>query len=755
VSEPTPEEQAPKEQVQRSEAETQPMTPAEGSAESEAAERSEAETQALESSPAPSPDPAPAPTASAAADSGVAGQVIVALILLAGVSVFAFKQSQDTGTPTPTPISSPGDGQGEFQLGLQLEVKEDFLVVREALEGGNAAKAGVRTGDRILAVGGKQIAQEGDSITRAGPILAARSALREGDTLNLTVQRAVEEPGPSPSAPSASPLGTPSGTPAASPEASEAPKASAWGEPFTIVISFVRSEGQGFEPGLAKTLIAKGAIQLLSVRRKADGWWPHYVVPEDSSQERPSVAVSALVAYALRRAEPQLDEAGRSTLSQVRGQLVRALGPDGGIQDKAQRRQHRVYATSLALLALLDNAGKTLPEHAAAVTRMRDWLTGQQVQESLGYDPFDRRYGGWSYHDSFASSGLRTDVSTARYALQALSSADLPASASTWRRAGFFLDVTQNHGTFSRPDQRLHKAEQQLRDGGFSFRPRGSKAGMEELGGALLIGRSYGTATADGLLGLLSVQGIDNRREMLPAPISDARVKAALSWLASNYELGKVPGFGGDPDGWGSGLFHYYQAALCESLHQAGVWKIEGPDGSKHLWAEEVIRLLGSRHGRAGGQFTSDSRLMHEDAPAIAPAFAVIALAAARDRLALAGGLEVERGARSVGEDLLGGELPLPPADAYSRGRELFRGPRCMSCHSEGNPNAPELDGVGAEYLHVYGSRARAELDAFLADPSAREGILGWGKKHNGRRMMIQLADEGQRADVTTYLLNR
>ncbi len=332
---------------------------------------------------------------------------------------------------------------------------------------------------------------------------------------------------------------------------------------------------------------------------------------------------------------------------------------------------------------------------------------------------------------------------------------DLPASAATWRRAGFFLDVTQNHGTFSRPDQRLHRAERQLRDGGFSFRPRGSKAGMEELGGALLIGRSYGTATADGLIGLLSVQGIDNRAKGNPSAINDARVQAALGWLAQNYELGQVPGFGGDPDGWGSGLFHYYQAALSEALHQAGVWKLEGPDGTKHLWAEEMIRLLGSRHGRAGGRFTSDSRLMHEDAPAIAPAFAMIALAAARDRLALAGGLEIQRGPRSVGEDLLADDLPLPPADAFSRGRELFRGPRCMSCHSEGNPNAPELDGVGAAYLNRYGSRAREELDTFLADPSARVGILGWGEEHNGRRMMIQLADDAQRADVTSYLLTR
>ncbi len=209
-----------------------------------------------------SPPASAAAPAASESGSGVAGQVVVALILLAGVSVFAFKQSQSSAPTPPTPVVTQGGSEGGFHLGLQLEVKEDFLVVREALEKGNAARSGVRTGDRILAVGGKPIAQEGDSIARSGPILAARSALREGDTLTLTLQRPAAQSKATP---------TPGASPSPGASASESPAASAsaakaWGDPFTVVVSFVGTGG-GFEPGLAKSLIAKGAVQLPPQRR--------------------------------------------------------------------------------------------------------------------------------------------------------------------------------------------------------------------------------------------------------------------------------------------------------------------------------------------------------------------------------------------------------------------------------------------------------------------------------------------------------
>ena len=117
------------------------------------------------------------------------------------------------------------------------------------------------------------------------------------------------------------------------------------------MVSFSQAEGQGFESGLARSLIAKGVAQLLAVQRD-DGWWPHYVVPREGEPPLPNVAVSALVGYALRRAGPELREPGKAALESLRDKLVEAQGPDGGLRDPVQPLQHRVYATALNCLSM-------------------------------------------------------------------------------------------------------------------------------------------------------------------------------------------------------------------------------------------------------------------------------------------------------------------------------------------------------------------------------------------------------------------
>ena len=61
----------------------------------------------------------------------------------------------------------------------------------------------------------------------------------------------------------------------------------------------------------------------------------------------------------------------------------------------------------------------------------------------LPLDP-PRRYGGWSYYDTYRTS-LRTDISTARFALQGLAATELPGDAPAWQRASLFLGELQNH----------------------------------------------------------------------------------------------------------------------------------------------------------------------------------------------------------------------------------------------------------------------------------------------------------------------
>ena len=59
----------------------------------------------------------------------------------------------------------------------------------------------------------------------------------------------------------------------------------------------------------------------------------------------------------------------------------------------------------------------------------------------------------------------------------------------------------------------MHDRERSLRDGGFAFTPRMSKAGSAAVGRALAVWRSYGSATVDGALARMALEGVDRRAE--------------------------------------------------------------------------------------------------------------------------------------------------------------------------------------------------------------------------------------------------
>ena len=137
-------------------------------------------------------------------------------------------------------------------------------------------------------------------------------------------------------------------------------------------------------------------------------------------------------------------------------------------------------------------------------------------------------------------------MSVVGWALDALWTVKLDPDHVLWSRADTFLTRTQNREVFARgADERALEAS--LRDGGFAFGPRFSKAGQEDVGQELVVYRSYGSATADGIRGLVASSNGDLR---------DERLDAALRWIARNYNLEKNPGFQGDPVGWSFGI-HY------------------------------------------------------------------------------------------------------------------------------------------------------------------------------------------------------
>lgn len=601
------------------------------------------------------------------------------------------------GAPTTAAAPQPGPPPARRSLGIAFGQRDAGLEVLEVLAAGAAEKAGLAVGDLLLAVDGRGL----DRASRGGEVLVGHlDALGDAPALTFRFRRA--------------------------------------GVEGDIRVELL-AEG-AFERGVSRQLIDQGVAQLVSLRR-ADGLWPTYL-----GRDEPSASTSALVALALRRADTK---AAREALGPLLAKLVALQGADGGLTDPPALYPHRTYGSGLLLLALGDEEA-----HAPARARLREWLVGAQVQEAHGIDSYDARWGGWSYYETYAVN-LRADISTARYALVALDAGRLSPDHPAWGRARAFLDECQNLRLRLDPSDPDAKREADYRDGGFGFQPRMSKAGSEAVGSSLSVFRSYGSATADGLLALLALDGVDaSEAEALPR--LDDRALAALGWLAASWELTRNPGFQqGRNEPWGQGVWLYWLAALAEGLHRAGVWSVVDRQGREHAWAPELVRQLGTANRSAQGEFRGLSRLMHEDSPVLAASFAVLALAAARDRLELGKGGRVD-GRAAAPKAPPPAPLVLPAADAIGRGQAAFQQRGCAACHvDDGTGNGPGLVGVGAAYLGDAGSPAgaRERLIAYLRDPSRVPGLL------RDPRVMQSATSlgvtEAELSDLAAFLLSR
>jgi hypothetical protein len=172
-----------------------------------------------------------------------------------------------------------------------------------------------------------------------------------------------------------------------------------------------------------------------------------------------------------------------------------------------------------------------------------------------------------------------------RHVVDALRAAGVSASDPALQCARVFVERCQNP------------------DGGFFFTTTEfdtNKAGHD--GRAF---RSYGTATADGIVALLAV-GVDRH---------DPRVESAERWLVSHHRGMDAPGFVGEAyQRWPRGLAFYYSAAAAHAFHELA--RVPGSSVS------EVLK----RSQRRDGSWSNAENLVKEDDPLIATAFALRAL---------------------------------------------------------------------------------------------------------------------------------
>jgi hypothetical protein len=173
--------------------------------------------------------------------------------------------------------------------------------------------------------------------------------------------------------------------------------------------------------------------------------------------------------------------------------------------------------------------------------------------------------------------------------LEALRGAGIPVTDPLFEKAGVFVSRCQVGGD----------------DGGFFFSTTEADINKAGLDGSHF--RTYGTATADGILALLAI-GI---------PATDERIRSAGEWMRRHHRDLLVPGFAGDAyHRWPQGLSFYYAAASAEALRAIAIDLGSG--------VQEALKAS----QRADGSWANPENLVKEDDPLIATPFAIRALAA-------------------------------------------------------------------------------------------------------------------------------
>lgn len=235
------------------------------------------------------------------------------------------------------------------------------------------------------------------------------------------------------------------------------------------------------------------------------------------------------------------------------------------------------YATSLAIRAIVR---AKRPGWDLQIQPMVDYLRTQQFADDNGWTREDPAYGAWGMGgERLRPPGTgHVDLSMTRHVLEALRDAGVPSTDPVMVRSLVYLARLQNE------------------DGGFFFST--TEEDTNKAGGH----KSYGTATADGILAMLAA-GV---------PKTDERVARAWKWVSSRHRADRIPGFSGEAyERWHHGLAFYYASSLAGVALQGGFDRLK-------------VALPAQK---PDGQYMNPENLVKEDDPLIATVFAIRAAA--------------------------------------------------------------------------------------------------------------------------------
>ncbi len=359
------------------------------------------------------------------------------------------------------------------------------------------------------------------------------------------------------------------------------------------------------DPASISARMQERAVAALIALQSEDGSWPDPMLLE----EKASPPLTALNVRALAElpAKMRSGDAIAAALERGLDALERATDDRGAVAYPGRVTGYKNYATANTLVALIALGGE---ENALWRDRLRDHLLDAQIDGGEGFSKLDFQYGGWNYLDRNDRTTTRTDTSVGSWVVDALARAGVDAESKTFKRARRFFPTCQNFQSGNVIPGGV------VRDGGFSFTPRESKAGQLPQPNGNVIYPSYGSASADGLRTLLN----------LGMPADDPRVVAAAGWFRNNWSLTRNPGFPEDTElPYEEAIYFYYLHGLARGLDALGEHPFETADGKKREWARDMILALAFRQ-LDGGLFRNEEPTMGEDEPTIATPLALMCL---------------------------------------------------------------------------------------------------------------------------------
>ena len=295
--------------------------------------------------------------------------------------------------------------------------------------------------------------------------------------------------------------------------------------------------------------------------------------------------ITALVATAYMKCPRKYAEDDGIYIRNAIKYLLAMVKPDGGIYDEDMPN----YNTSLGILALSETKN---PAYKTIIQNGQKLVMSLQLDDSNGYPPQDKMYGGIGY-----GGDLRPDISNLKFSLQALKESGVPNDAAVWAKAVKFIERCQN---------RTESNDQPTAgdDGGFIYRPGYSMAGNDQQGRP----KSYGSMTYAGVLSFIYANVDKN----------DPRVQDAVKWIKSHYTLDENPNMGQQ------GLYYYYHT-MAKAMKAYGEPVITDSNGVQHNWYAELARKLIKLQKPDGSWVNSEDRWF-ESKPVLSTAYAILAL---------------------------------------------------------------------------------------------------------------------------------